>query len=186
MSVRFTKAVSNSTARNVWLPSSYLAVDHGTSRKRVTSTLQTRSTSRPVMSIDARLKAVQSPACPNPSREAKRRRDRKHQKGLCVVFHAVLQHTLRPQDRRRALDTACTNATDENSNGCLSRSFANIKELSATFVPMCHVGNTAMWTRSGNGAIAGSKSLFFYFRNLSSLIFRGASLNVLGPRRDNT
>jgi hypothetical protein len=29
----------------------------------------------------------------------------------------------------RALDAACTNATDENSNGCLSRSFADIKEL---------------------------------------------------------
>ena len=28
---------------------------------------QMRSTSRPVMSIDARLKAVQSAACPNPS-----------------------------------------------------------------------------------------------------------------------
>ena len=53
--------------------------------------------------------------------------------------------------------------SDENSNGCLSRSFANIKELSATFVPMCHVGNTAMWTRSGNGAIAGSKSRVFLF-----------------------
>ena len=37
------------------------------SRNRATSTLQTRSTSRPVMSIDARLKAVQSAACPNPS-----------------------------------------------------------------------------------------------------------------------
>jgi hypothetical protein len=29
----------------------------------------------------------------------------------------------------RALDAACTNATDENSNAGLSRSFANIKEL---------------------------------------------------------
>ena len=90
---------------------------------------QARPNSHPVMPIDARLTIGQSPACPNPSREAKRRRDRKHQKGLCVVLHAVLQHTLRPQDRRRALDTACTNATDENSNGCLSRSFADIKEL---------------------------------------------------------
>jgi hypothetical protein len=29
----------------------------------------------------------------------------------------------------RALDAACTNAADEISNGCLNRSFANIKEL---------------------------------------------------------
>jgi hypothetical protein len=28
-----------------------------------------------------------------------------------------------------ALDAAYINATDENSNGCLSRSFADIKEL---------------------------------------------------------
>ena len=45
------------------------------------------------LSIDARLKAAQSAACPNPSREAKRRGDRKRQKGLFVVFHAVLQYT---------------------------------------------------------------------------------------------
>ena len=37
---------------------------------------------------------------------------------------------------------------------------------------MCHVGNTAMWTRSANGGIAGSKCRVFYFRNLSSLIFK--------------
>ena len=43
--------------------------------------------------IDARLKAAQSAARPNPSREAKPRGDRKRQKGLFMVFHAVLQYT---------------------------------------------------------------------------------------------
>jgi hypothetical protein len=48
---------------------------------------------------------------------------------LCVMFHDVPQYT---NDLRaaiiRALDAALqTPAT--NSNGCLSRSFANIKEL---------------------------------------------------------
>jgi hypothetical protein len=69
-------------------------------------------------------------ACPYPSREAKRRGDKKRQKNLCVMFHAVLQYTLRPKAVIvRALDAACTNAVDEISNGCLNRSFANIKEL---------------------------------------------------------
>ena len=46
-----------------------------------------------VVSIDTRVKAEQTAACPNPSREAKRRGNRKRQKGLHVVFHVVLQYT---------------------------------------------------------------------------------------------
>jgi hypothetical protein len=49
----------------------------------------------------------------------------------------------------RALDAACTNASDENSNDCLSRSFANIKELPHLLF-QCATLATAMWTRSAN------------------------------------
>jgi hypothetical protein len=47
-----------------------------------------------------------------------------------VVFHAVLQHTLRPQDHGRPGIRCCVYKRHrQNSNGCLSRSFADIKEL---------------------------------------------------------
>jgi hypothetical protein len=47
-----------------------------------------------------------------------------------VVFHAVLQHTLRPQDYGRPGIRCCVYKRHrQNSNGCLSRSFADIKEL---------------------------------------------------------
>jgi hypothetical protein len=63
----------------------------------------------------------------------------------------------------RALDAACTNASDENSNGCLSRSFANIKELprllfqcATLATPRCDpVGKTA--------ALLGVSAAFFIF-----------------------
>jgi hypothetical protein len=52
-----------------------------------------------------------------------------------------------------ALDAACLNATDENSNDCLSRSFADIKELPTAFVP-----------RDGDPhGIAGASAVFFIF-----------------------
>lgn len=74
--------------------------------------------------------ASQSAARPNPSSETKRCGDRQRQKGLCVVFHAVLQHTLRPRDDGRAGIRCCVYKRHrQNSNGCLSRSFADIKEL---------------------------------------------------------
>ena len=98
-----------------------------------------------------------------------------------MVFHAVLQHTLRPRDRRRALDTACTNASDENSNDCLSRSFANIKELPHLLF-QCATLATAMWTRSETAAQPGTSAVFFHFPSLNSLIFKGAATDASNAR----
>ena len=74
----------------------------------------------------------------------------------------------------RALDAACTNASDENSNDCLSRSFANIKELHASFVPMCHVGNSDVDPFGKQRHRSGTSAVFFHFPSLNSLIFKGA------------
>jgi hypothetical protein len=129
------------------------------------------------MSIDTRLKAGQTAACPNPSREAKPGGDRKRQQGLRVVFHAVLQYTRRSQDGDRlALQAAYVSATDENSNGCLSRSFANIKKLPPILVPMCCVGHTA---RCANTADVGCQSKFTH-DSTAHLV------HVLGSNRENT
>ena len=47
-----------------------------------------------------------------------------------MVFHAVLQHTLRPQDDGRPGIRCCVYKRHrQNSNDCLSRTFADIKEL---------------------------------------------------------
>ena len=78
----------------------------------------------------------------------------------------------------RALDAACTNASDENSNGCLSRSFANIKELprllfqcATLATPRCDPVDKRQHH---------CKCRVFYFRNLSSLSSKGEALNLLG------
>jgi hypothetical protein len=110
---------------------------------------QTRPNSNRVRSIDTRLKADQTAARPNPSREAKHLGDSKRQQGLCVVFHAVLQYT---QDLKNvivcALDAACANATDENRIGCVRRSFGNCKRLPRPLFQR-NFGQTAMGTRFG-------------------------------------
>jgi hypothetical protein len=57
--------------------------------------------------------------------------------------------------------------------------------VSATFVPMCHVGNTAMEPLLANSGIAGSNCRVIIFPN-SVGSFSRPSLNVLGPSRDTT
>jgi hypothetical protein len=68
-------------------------IDQARQIKSTGLSFQTRDLSHRLMFIGARLTAAQSAACPNPSREAKRRGNGKRQKGLYVVFHAVLQYT---------------------------------------------------------------------------------------------
>jgi hypothetical protein len=46
-----------------------------------------------------------------------------------VVFHTVLQYTNLKTVIVCALDATYIDALDENSNGCLNRSFGNIKRL---------------------------------------------------------
>jgi hypothetical protein len=77
------------------------------------------STSDRVMSIGAGLKAGQLAARPNPGSEAKRCTYGKRKKDLCVVFHTVLQYTLRPRDRDR-LCIRLRVYKRENSNACLN------------------------------------------------------------------
>jgi hypothetical protein len=71
-----------------------------------------------------------------------------------------LQRTLRPLDHgRSAIKRRLYNATDENSNDCLIRFLASIKEVSRFLVPACYVGNTTMW-----GAFKEQGALFAFLQ----------------------
>ena len=71
-----------------------------------------------------------------------------------------------------ALDAAYINATDENSNGCLNRSFADIKELPRLLF-QCVTLATPRWV--GKQRHSWGKCGFL-FSNLNALIFKGASM----------
>ena len=117
------------------------------------------------MFIDARLKAGQPAARPNPSREAKRCGDRKRQKSLCVVFHAVPPIHLATVIVR-ALDAACTTPPTD-SNGCFKMNLRQYQGASATFVSTCFVGRSFLVHQCGG---------FHHLSAASKLEISGANL----------
>jgi len=111
-----------------------------------------------VTAIDARLKAGQLAACPNPSPKAERRTDRKRQKNLCVVFHAVLQYIQQLQD---VIVCALAAIVYMHRQQEVNLRFAEFRQC---FVPT-----------------HGNNYVFLHFPNPSSLIFKG----TLGTNREN-
>ena len=70
------------------------------------------------------------------------------------MFHTVLQYTYRPQEPDRPRIRRCVYKRHRLDFKRLFKSILlQYQDASATFVPMCHVGDTAMGTRSAHGGI---------------------------------
>ena len=95
------------------------------------------------------------------------------------MFHVVLQYTLRPQGRDRPCIRRRVYKRRRRDFKQLFKSILwQYQGASATFVPMCHVGNTAMEPLWANSGIAGSNCRVIIFQTLLAH-FQGASLTAL-------
>ena len=78
-----------------------------------------------------------------------------------MVFHAVLQYTLRPQGDGRAGIRCCVYKRHrQNSNGCLNRSIAEIKELLRLLFHCATFATPGMRFRSTNDAYPGPRAVY--------------------------